>query len=375
MERIGGRRKPVARHVVFAAGLMALTGAVPARRSVKLAGASFALVLSLMSALWLAPFAGAIPPVCPGDSPACQEDIPGVPDNPDQGGPGDLGDIVEDPTEEPEDPTEEPEDPDTSLPGPPLPEDPTEPLDPITDPVDETTDPITDPVDETTDPITDPVDETTDPVTDPVDETTDPVTDPVDEPTDPVTEDDSGWVIPDTDRLRGPDLPVLEDPPEPIGGGLKDVRKPIEKIDTTEGLTGPFDSRTKKFERAQPVAGTEQPKDDRERTGDKAPSGGDAKSPAIAGFSEARSSSGSGAPATHRRGLDADLAADSEGINPSLFDRVGDVSVEVAKNLAFPLALLLLVTGFLLIHNRIDRKDPKLAHAPVRADNDSLNFE
>jgi hypothetical protein len=321
MQGIGDRRKPVAHRVVFTAGLMALAGTVPARRSVKLAGASFALALALMSALWLAPFAGAIPAVCPDDSPACQEDIPGVPDNPDQGGPGDIV----------EDPTEEPEDPDTSLPGPPLPEDPTEPVDPGTDPVEETLE--------------------------------------------PVLEDDSGWVVPDTDELFDPDLPILEDPPEPIGGGLKDVRKPIKKIDTTEGLIGPIDSGTKKFERARPVAGTEQPKDDRDRTGDKAPSSGDATSPAIAGFSEARSSSGSGAPATHRRGLDADLAADSEGINTSLFDRVGDVSIKVAKKLAFPLALLLLVTGFLLIHNRIDRKDPKLAHAPVSADNDSLSFD
>ena len=40
----------------------------------------------------------------------------------------------------------------------------------------------------------------------------------------------------------------------------------------------------------------------------------------------------------------------------------------IARTLAFPVILILLVIGFIVVQNRIDRKDPKLALAPVSAD-------
>jgi hypothetical protein len=40
-------------------------------------------------------------------------------------------------------------------------------------------------------------------------------------------------------------------------------------------------------------------------------------------------------------------------------------AVALAKTVAFPLALILLVLGFLLIQGRIDRKEPKLVLAPI----------
>lgn len=301
MERIGERRKPIAHRVVFTAGLMALAGAVPARRSVKLTGASFALVVALMSAMWLAPFAGAIPAVCPDDNnPACQSDIPGVPDNPDTGGPGDIEDDITDPTED----------------------------------------------------------------------TTDPVTDPIEDTTDPILEDDEGLDVPDAGGILDPEPPTFEEPTEPIDDGLKDVRKTIEKVGSTDP-TG-IDSGEKTFERVELAPTKGGPTDD-QGPADKTSAADDVKSPALAGFSEARSGLGAGSDSA--RPLNAAVASDSDGLQPGLFDRVGEVSVEVAKKLAFPLALLLLVAGFLVIHNRIDRKDPKLAHAPVNADNDSLSFE
>ena len=58
--------------------------------------------------------------------------------------------------------------------------------------------------------------------------------------------------------------------------------------------------------------------------------------------------------------------------SPSLFDRLGGAGV-VAKALAFPLVLALVVGGFLLAQNRMDRRDPRLALAPVRPDD--LRFE
>jgi len=42
----------------------------------------------------------------------------------------------------------------------------------------------------------------------------------------------------------------------------------------------------------------------------------------------------------------------------------------VAERAIFPLALLVIAGLFLLIQDRIDRRDPKLARAPLRADPD-----
>ena len=48
----------------------------------------------------------------------------------------------------------------------------------------------------------------------------------------------------------------------------------------------------------------------------------------------------------------------------------GRVATEAAEGAAFPLILLALVILFLAIQDRIDRRDPKLAHAPVHASDD-----
>jgi len=57
-----------------------------------------------------------------------------------------------------------------------------------------------------------------------------------------------------------------------------------------------------------------------------------------------------------------------------LFDWFGSLPIEVkAAVLAFPLALALIVLMFVAVQNRIDRKDPKLALAPVAPD--LLRFE
>jgi hypothetical protein len=54
-----------------------------------------------------------------------------------------------------------------------------------------------------------------------------------------------------------------------------------------------------------------------------------------------------------------------------LFDRIESLGIEAV--LAFPLALALIVVLFVAVQNRIDRKDPKLALAPVAPD--LLRFE
>jgi hypothetical protein len=57
----------------------------------------------------------------------------------------------------------------------------------------------------------------------------------------------------------------------------------------------------------------------------------------------------------------------------ALFERVGSLTVEAAQALAFPLALAVIVLLFAAVQNRIDRKDPKLALAPIAPD--LLRFE
>jgi hypothetical protein len=56
-----------------------------------------------------------------------------------------------------------------------------------------------------------------------------------------------------------------------------------------------------------------------------------------------------------------------------LFERFASLPIEVKAALAFPLALALIVLLFVAVQNRIDRKDPKLALAPVAPD--LLRFE
>jgi hypothetical protein len=56
-----------------------------------------------------------------------------------------------------------------------------------------------------------------------------------------------------------------------------------------------------------------------------------------------------------------------------LFERIGSLAIQTAKVLSFPLALALIVLLFVAVQNRIDRKDPKLALAPVAPD--LLRFE
>jgi hypothetical protein len=56
-----------------------------------------------------------------------------------------------------------------------------------------------------------------------------------------------------------------------------------------------------------------------------------------------------------------------------LFGRVGDQAIRLAKGLAFPAILAIIVVLFMLVQDRIDRRDPKLALAPLAPD--VLRFE
>lgn len=80
-------------------------------------------------------------------------------------------------------------------------------------------------------------------------------------------------------------------------------------------------------------------------------------------------------PDRAKRMLKVTSTADSDGGIVAAIEQLAEAAVESAKKLAFPLALTVMVVGFLMVQGRVDRKDPKLALAPVTVEHDLLNFQ
>ncbi len=68
-------------------------------------------------------------------------------------------------------------------------------------------------------------------------------------------------------------------------------------------------------------------------------------------------------------------AAVSQGDTDGPFAAILKRAAEATRQLAFPLALTMMVVVFLTIQGRFDRKDPKLSLAPVDSEQDTLYFE
>jgi hypothetical protein len=60
--------------------------------------------------------------------------------------------------------------------------------------------------------------------------------------------------------------------------------------------------------------------------------------------------------------------SNNQGHSHLSWSTVATVASSVSKNTAVPVGLLILVGLFLLVQNRMDNRDPKLALAPVYAD-------
>lgn len=189
-------------------------------------------------------------------------------------------------------------------------------------------------------PLTDPgcVIETVDDVVEPVTEITDPVVDPVDQVVDPVTEV--------TDPVVGT-----------IGGvinGVEDTVDPI--VDATDPpAQGHSDVGS------DPRTGPGAPPDDSGNGRSDVGSGGFVERPipppALVGGAFIPSL-GSVRPISDVR-IGASPPTERSGVS---FENV------VKGLVAFPLALALIVGAFLLAQNRLDRRDPRLALAPVGPD-------
>jgi hypothetical protein len=80
------------------------------------------------------------------------------------------------------------------------------------------------------------------------------------------------------------------------------------------------------------------------------------------------SAGGIPAPAKSNRPAPSSVLAHGPFITPDVPKAIGKTLAQVAQKPTIPLVLLAVVVGFLLMQNRIDRRDPKLASAPVGAE-------
>jgi hypothetical protein len=174
------------------------------------------------------------------------------------------------------------------------------------------------------------------------------VTEPVTEVTDPVTEV--------TDPVTGPVGGVVDDVKDTVGPIVDEVPPlPDPSINVTEPTT-PGDSGV----------------DPAPRTGPGAPPGDSGN-----GGSDQVSGSVVGRPLpaqalvrdTFVSGIDPGPGSDVR-IGPSPPTERAGVSLQdlVTAGFAFPVALVLIVGAFLLVQDRLDRRDPRLALAPVAPD-------
>ncbi|MDQ3957302.1 MAG: hypothetical protein M3273_03155 [Actinomycetota bacterium] len=226
-------------------------------------------------------------------------------------------------------------------------------IDDVNDTVDETTGGVPDVVDD----VTDTVGEVTEDVTDTVGGATDDVTGTVDEVTDPVT----GTV----DDVTGPVNDAVENAKDQLGNNATTV---VDKVqDTVDSLLNGSTPGTDPGDVPRgAVAGGDGLLDPAaiealvRAAGTKEPS-------LVDGFAGASPVVAS--PAT-TRGATSDAPAAA-----SALERIARSATEVAERIAFPLFLAVAVGLFVVVQNRVDRRDPKLALAALDADEDLLRFD
>ena len=214
---------------------------------------------------------------------------------------------------------------------------------------------VGDKVDEAVDQTTDAADDAVDTVEETVDENTGPEGGTVDQVTDAVG-DTAGTAGNSVDETTDETTDTLS---EATGGRLDDVIN-----DGAGKVGGVVDSLLGKDGKRSPrKSNSETTLSDRTQV----PSGG------LDGFVNGLALT----PGSTAAALIASSAANerSPEVAPSsalqrLIESVGDIAPQVA----FPLALILLVAAFLVVQGRVDRSDPKLALAPVDIDQDYLSF-
>ena len=226
----------------------------------------------------------------------------------------------------------------------------------LTDSVDDVTDPVDD-VTDSVDDVTDSVDDETEPLegelTDPVDEVIDTVDETIGGENGPAGDGDSNQasdtltepVDETVDKLTG----TASEPTGAIGDGTVGLMIGSEETghSSAQQASDP-DSKTRRSLRA------------------------DATQESDAG-SGVRADSGLRDPRSPDRGS-AGAAPEHGSRHLDAIQMIGRVFGEATEQAAFPLVLTVLVIGFLMVQNHIDRRDPKLAMAPVDSKQEHLNF-
>ena len=206
---------------------------------------------------------------------------------------------------------------------------------------------------------------------------TDPVTDAVDKTTDGV-----GTVV---DNTGGAVDNVA--PGEPIGGTKKVVEevsnRTDETVNTVGGSAGDLGTGV-----LNPVLNAKSPKADRDGDGRvsknervaasqqrKNTVGGTAAERSQKAASQAKDRTLAAIEKDRRHQGTAPVSAIAPPPRETFLTQLADAAVEATKKLAFPLGLALMVGAFLMVQGRIDRKDAKLALAPIDSEQDLLSFQ
>lgn len=245
--------------------------------------------------------------------------------------------------------------------------------------VDEVTDTVTDTATDTVDNVSSGTNQTVDSVTDTVDESTGGNSGGVTDAVDNAVEETTGGVSQGTGAI--------------VDKTKQTVDKTVEDVDQATGgaVTGTGNKVGKVFD--DPLNHLENPLGFRDRNGDgelskkerrRLRESGGLTPKQIAALEDALRSAQAetrvaildrreGVRKTAPFGLDA-MTSPVTASPESALSQLAQAAGEAAKKLAFPMALTMMVLGFLVVQGRIDGRDEKLALAPIDAEQDLLSF-
>ncbi len=240
----------------------------------------------------------------------------------------------------------------------------------VTDTVDSTTGTVVDTTTKTTDTVKDTVDKTTDSTTTTTGSTTDKVIDTVDSVGSTV---DSTTGTKTYDGTKDTVTTTTDSAAETLNKTAGSVGGTVE--DASGGLvTNP------NLDVDNPLGSTK--KDGNKTSGPASRKEGSAggRNADLAAAREARQNARNrmaSLAATERNTRPGSLVAASAVLpeGDSFLSQLGEAAREALEKAAFPLGLALMVGAFLMVQGRIDRKDAKLALAPIDSEQDLLSFQ
>lgn len=230
--------------------------------------------------------------------------------------------------------------------------------DPPSDVIDQATDVVTGTVDGATAAAGDVVDDVTAAAGDATGGASDPVTDPVQDAVDKA-EDVTG----EAEDTAGEVVSGAEDAVDGAVGAVDEATGGVID-DATGGEDGDGPDGRQTRPQARPVSTAA-------RLHGRTPAGGShsARPP------RARRHAATAPPAARNPAPTTGVAYAGGAPAPSLGERLGQAAIDATRQLALPLGLTLIVLAFVLAQHWADRKDPKLAFAPVDSDHDLLGFQ